>query len=141
MKFLITSIVILTLLVSPVLVVAGVGSDIQLKHKSFFESSGYVPAVQGNQPIARIIGVIVSSLLLLVSIIFLSFTVYSGIQWMTAGGNEESVKKARSRVTRATIGLVIVLGAWIITSFILNAAFGPPAPGGIEFGPFRAEIL
>jgi len=51
-------------------------------------------------------------------LLFLILIISGGYQWMTAGGNEESIGKAKKRIINATIGLVIVLTAYIITSFI-----------------------
>lgn len=85
-----------------------------------------------SQALSSRVGNLIRTVLSLTSIIFLLITVYSGIQWMMAGGNEEIIKKTKARVTRAAIGLVIVVGSWIITNFILNAAFrgGPRASPG-----------
>lgn len=104
------------------------------------EGAGYIADDSEGLPIALRIGVLLNAILMLVGMIFLIFVFYSGIQWMFAGGNEEVLKKARARIVRATIGLVIVLGAWVITSFILNAAFGrsvrPPDTGPVRFRTF-----
>lgn len=104
-------------------------TQIQRGTRQFFRETGYqVNETPGGVPIALRIGVLVNTALLLVGMIFLILTVYSGIQWMTAGGNEERVTRARQRITRATLGLIIVLGAWVITRFVLNAVFGPTRP-------------
>jgi len=55
-----------------------------------------------------------------VGINFMLMIIYSGIKWMTAGGNEEKVDKARKRIIGATIGFIIVLSAYIITTFVYN---------------------
>jgi len=47
--------------------------------------------------------------------------VYAGLMWMTAGGNEDRIKKARQILIAAIIGLVIVLSAYAITQFIGGA--------------------
>ncbi|MEI7619979.1 MAG: pilin [Candidatus Falkowbacteria bacterium] len=57
--------------------------------------------------------------LILLGVIFLVLFVMSGYQWMTAGGNEDSIKTAKSRMTNAVIGLVVVLMSWTITYFVL----------------------
>jgi hypothetical protein len=41
---------------------------------------------------------------------------------MTAGGNEDQVKKAKKFITNALIGLVITLSAYALTSFIVGQA-------------------
>lgn len=65
-----------------------------------------------------IAGGIVRSALTLIGLIFFILTVYGGFLYLTAGGNEETVKKARSVISRAAIGMLIVLFAGAITQFI-----------------------
>lgn len=65
--------------------------------------------------IVKIINVVLTILGLLVTILI----IFAGFQWMTAGGNEDKVKKARSTLTNAIIGLVIIMLAWSITRFAL----------------------
>ncbi len=52
---------------------------------------------------------------------FLILIIVSGIQWMTSGGNEEKVTKARKNIINAVIGLGIVLTAYIISNFIFES--------------------
>ncbi len=63
-------------------------------------------------------GQIVGFILSFVGVLFLILMIYAGLTWMTAGGNQEQVKKARSLMINATLGLIVVLGAYVITSFI-----------------------
>ncbi|MCR4280443.1 MAG: hypothetical protein NUV82_03405, partial [Candidatus Komeilibacteria bacterium] len=53
-------------------------------------------------------------------IIFMIFIIVAGIQWMTAGGNSESIKKAKDRLVNAVIGLVIITAAYSITYFVIE---------------------
>jgi hypothetical protein len=55
----------------------------------------------------------------ILGVLFLGLIVMSGFQWMTAGGNEDSIEKAKSRMKNAIIGLVIVLMSWTISYFIM----------------------
>jgi len=48
------------------------------------------------------------------------FILYGGLIWMTAGGNEEKVSKAKKILTAAVIGLVVVLIAWAIVTFVVS---------------------
>lgn len=75
-----------------------------------------------------IIAAIISVALSLLAIIFIVLMIVSGYQWMTAGGNEEQVKKAQSRIKNAIIGLVIVILAYVITAFVFRNL--PGGPGG-----------
>jgi lysylphosphatidylglycerol synthetase-like protein (DUF2156 family) len=71
--------------------------------------------------VAGIAGVIIETVLGLLGIIFVALLVYAGIQWMTAGGNEEKVEKSTHTIVRAIIGLAIVVAAYSITYFVFNA--------------------
>jgi|WetSurMetagenome_2_1015567.scaffolds.fasta_scaffold19938_5 hypothetical protein len=66
-------------------------------------------------------GAVIYSLLSLLGIIFLGLTIYGGILWMTAEGKEDQVEKAQKIITQAVIGLVIVLAAYAISIFVVNA--------------------
>jgi hypothetical protein len=63
---------------------------------------------------------IVNVVLQFLSVIFLILILISGYQWMTAGGNEEQVTKAKKNLSNAVIGLVIILASWSIAYFILR---------------------
>lgn len=80
-----------------------------------------------------IVAEIINTVLGLLAIIFLILMIYSGYQWMTAGGNEEMVTKAKGRIKNAIIGLVIVILAYSITAFVFKNLGGDgggktPAP-------------
>jgi len=45
---------------------------------------------------------------------------YGGFRWMTAGGNEDAVKKAKHTLMAGIIGLVIILAAWGIARFVIS---------------------
>jgi len=40
--------------------------------------------------------------------------------WMTAGGNDEKIEKAKKLISAAVIGLIIVLLAWAIVIFVIG---------------------
>ena len=46
------------------------------------------------------------------------FIIYAGFLYVTAQGNEETVKKAHRALLYAVVGGVIILGAWIILDVI-----------------------
>jgi len=72
--------------------------------------------------IRTIIIEIVNIALTMLGILFIVLIVLSGYQWMTSGGNEDSITKARKRMVNAIIGLAIVLASWTITNFIIRRA-------------------
>lgn len=92
-----------------------------LEHTS--KQAGYDTTDQSQTPeayISRIITIILSIL----GVIFLGLTIYGGIVWMTAQGNEEKVTKAKELITEAVIGLIIVIAAYAIAYFVLKLTSG-----------------
>lgn len=103
---------------------SGLSETMNKQIDSFQLKAGFSNASSAEDIIAAIISVALS----LLAIIFIVLMIVSGYQWMTAGGNEEQVKKAQGRIKNAIIGLVIVILAYAITAFVFNNLFG--GPGG-----------
>ena len=61
---------------------------------------------------------VIAGILSFLGAIFLILMIYSGYMWMTARGNDTQVTKARTIMTQAVVGLVIVITAYAITIFI-----------------------
>lgn len=81
--------------------------------------SGSVISKTGDIP--TMLGVMVSIVLALVGVYFFILILYAGFIWMTAAGSTERVGKAKSKLSSAVIGLVIVLSAYTITQFIFSS--------------------
>ncbi len=71
-----------------------------------------------SNTVMNTVGLIINIVLGLLSLVFLSLTIYSGIRWMTARGSEEEVTKAKSILTHSIIGLIIVISSWGIWELI-----------------------
>ena len=67
------------------------------------------------------IGAFIQVALSLLGVIFLLLTIYAGYLWMTDRGNEQQAEKAKKILTTAVIGLIIVLGAYAISYFVIEA--------------------
>ncbi|MFH1030015.1 MAG: hypothetical protein V1770_02020 [bacterium] len=63
---------------------------------------------------------IVKDILSLLGVVFVILSVYAGYLWMTAGGNDEQVSKAKALIRDAIIGLIITLSAYAISYYILD---------------------
>ncbi len=66
------------------------------------------------------VGMLISVFLGFVGIIFLGLTLYGGLIWMLARGNEQEIEKAKRLIEAAVIGLAIVLAAYAITYFVTS---------------------
>jgi len=74
-----------------------------------------------NTPLPNIAASVIQVVLGLIGAAFFILFVYGGFLWMTARGNDEQIKKAKKLITNAVIGLVIIILAYSISYFIINA--------------------
>ncbi|HEU0051498.1 MAG TPA: Ig-like domain-containing protein, partial [Patescibacteria group bacterium] len=75
---------------------------------------------------ARIINVALGTL----AIIFVVLIIYAGFLYMTSGGDAEKTTKAKTWIRNAIIGLIIILSAWAITTFVINKLIQATGGGG-----------
>ncbi len=71
-------------------------------------------------PLPVLIGRFIAVLLSLLGVILLGIILYAGFLWMTAGGNEENITKAKALMRNGVIGIVIIVLSFAITSFVVN---------------------
>lgn len=85
------------------------------------QQPGIVPS-QLNQPgvtnIVAIIRGVVQFILVIAFVIAFIMLLVGGIRWIVAGGDEKAVAGARSTITAALIGLVIVLVAFALIRLV-----------------------
>jgi len=89
-------------------------------------NSGYSTQSINENTLSTSIAKIIYVVLMWLGIIFLIMVIFSGFQWMTAGGNEETIAKAKKRIINATIGVAIVILSYSITYFIIWIFYGSP---------------
>ncbi|MDP3793188.1 MAG: hypothetical protein Q8R07_00345, partial [Candidatus Uhrbacteria bacterium] len=75
---------------------------------------------------ARIINVSLG----IIGTLMVAYMVYAGFLWMTSGGDEEGVKKAKMMIRNAIIGLIIILSSWAIATFVINKLLQAGGGGG-----------
>ncbi len=90
--------------------------------------------IGGATSLSFIISVIIQAVLGFLGIIFLVLTIMAGFKWMTAGGNEDEIKKAKQTLTNSVIGLIIVLAAYTITYSVFKYLPFGGGSGGVSVG-------
>jgi len=85
------------------------------------KAAGYTEKDTGLTSIQSIITQVIKTALTLVGIVFLVLMIYGGFLWMTDRGSEAQVKKAINLIQSAVIGLIIVVSAYAITYFVVQA--------------------
>jgi hypothetical protein len=68
--------------------------------------------------IPRLISGLISLTMVVAAIVFFFILVIGGIRWIMSGGDKAQTEAARSQITAALVGLVIVFAAWAIVQLI-----------------------
>lgn len=89
--------------------------------------------------IAPLIATIINSILGLSGLVFLCILVYGGVLYLISQGEVDKVKSAKSAMTSAVIGMVIIIASYAIVTFIFSSVLPgvttsptplTPLPGG-----------
>lgn len=72
----------------------------------------------GNADLKETVINILNLALGLLALVAVVMIIIGGFTWLTAGGNEEKVDKAKKIISAAVIGLIIVLLAWAVVIFV-----------------------
>jgi len=65
-------------------------------------------------------GKVINMALSMLAVLFMGVMLYAGIRWMTSRGNEEYSKKAKTALEAGIIGLIIIIMAYAISTFVLD---------------------
>ncbi len=119
--FVILTICLLTLLLSPQIILAVSGKDAVLegldKTAGVGEEGAIFDTTQTNLP--AMLGTLLNYLFGLVGVIFLTLALIGGLLWMISGGNEEKVKKAKLLITSGINGMIVIFLAYALVYVIL----------------------
>ena len=67
---------------------------------------------------------VIQVLVVLAGLIAAGFFVWGGVGYITSSGNPESLDRSKKTIFYSAIGLVIVLGAFLLTNIISDLATG-----------------
>ena len=126
MKKKIVTFVLALLLIAPVFAFAALPAFAQPSGNPVDVFGGFQTQTQdatglGNRDPREMAGSIINVVMGFLGIIAVIIILIGGFKWMTAGGDEGKVEEAKKMMTAGVIGLAIVLAAWGITVFVLNA--------------------
>ncbi len=74
-----------------------------------------------QKDITVVIGIIINAVLGVIGVVFLILLVYAGFRWLLAKGEDGEIKKARGLIEHSIIGLVIIVGCFVVVRFVLSA--------------------
>ena len=125
---------LISLILATFLLVVGIGiivvspalsaDDNLLKQTGLEATQGtaVLPAApKGGLP--ELIGTYVGYIGYFAATIMLILIIYGGYMWMTAGGNEESVKKGQKYIVWAVIGYLIIAASYLIINNLIIGIF------------------
>lgn len=75
----------------------------------------------GTRSLQDTIASIIRVALSLLGIVAVVIILIGGFKWMTAGGNQDEVDKARKFILNGVIGLAIILSAFAISKFVIES--------------------
>lgn len=94
----------------------------------------------GNEDPRIIAARVIQIFLGLLGLIALVIILYAGFLWMTSGGSDDKVGKAKKTLTNAVIGLLIILASFGIVTFILNSFLDATGVGNNNSGGGGANV-
>ncbi|MBI2031606.1 MAG: hypothetical protein HYT08_03225 [Candidatus Levybacteria bacterium] len=80
----------------------------------------------GDVDISKIPQFIVGLLFVIGVVIAIAFLIYGGIKWILSGGDKAAVESARNHIVAAIVGLIIVVGAFVILNLVIRIITGQP---------------
>lgn len=103
----------------------GIWETIEKNIKDTRTKAGYSPGTQVVDGVEKtqleiLISDTIKVILSFIGTIFLILIIWGGYLWMTAGGNDEQVGKAKDIMKNGVLGLAIILGAYILTDFAVG---------------------
>ncbi len=89
----------------------------------------------GGKDIRVFLAEIVRYFITFLGIIAVAMVMYSGFLWMTSAGDPEKVNRAKQALVNSVIGLIIIISAFAIVTFIINFMAGGGGGGTAKKKP------
>ena len=74
----------------------------------------------GQSQLMTTVGTVIKAFLTLLGIVFLVIIIWAGFNYMLSRGDTKKAESARGMILTATIGLIIILAAYAITTFVIT---------------------
>lgn len=86
-----------------------------------------IPSVPqgGTNKLGQTINLVIYVLIVLGIVLAIAFLLYASVRWITSGGDKQKLESARKTVVFAIVGLIVVLWAFLIVSFLGNILTAP----------------
>ncbi|MFA6215829.1 MAG: hypothetical protein WC768_04650 [Patescibacteria group bacterium] len=122
-SFTFLTIAFLIFLFSPQIICAQ-GEDIKAVTDGLKLSADGAGLSTNTTDLPKILGSAINYLFGIIGVIFLTIILVGGYQWMTAGGSEEKVGKAKGFIVNGINGMIVIFLAYALVYTILFALKG-----------------
>jgi hypothetical protein len=82
--------------------------------------TGLATSCTGSECLLSIIGNVINLVLGFLGVVLLVMLLYAGFLWMSSGGDTKGVQAAKTMITNAVAGVIIVAVSYAITAFVLG---------------------
>lgn len=89
-----------------------------LKAPGAFQPTAGTGAAAGATPLESFLSVFLGFFTIIGGLMFLLYFVFGGLAWLSSGGDKGKVESARTQMTNAAIGLIIVVLAQFIIGIV-----------------------
>ncbi len=81
---------------------------------------------EGARPptLYQFIGRLVNFALIIIGLVFLVLIIYAGYIWLMARGNDQEISRAVDYLRNGFIGLIVILGAYLLTNYVIFKILG-----------------
>ncbi len=73
-----------------------------------------------NKDAREVVANLINVALQISGILLIVYIIYAGYLWMTAGGDDEQITKAKNIISACVMGLLIVLSAYSLAQFVID---------------------
>jgi amino acid transporter len=78
------------------------------------------PGKEAGTLLTNLLSSIITTLTVVASLAFSIYFIIGGIKWITSGGDKTKAEEAKTQMTQAAIGLIIVVVSFFIIGIISN---------------------
>lgn len=100
--------------------IAGVSSALLAPFHAFAQVSQPTGVPTGFADFETAIGTIINTVIIVAGVAFVLLLLIGGVQYLAAAGNEDNTKRAQRLMLNALIGLVIVVLAYAVGTYVLR---------------------
>ncbi len=97
----------------------GLGGD----ESGVIGKDGFSKGATQTDDIRTVIGRIIRAVLGFLGIIFIILMLRAGFKWMNSQGDESKISEAKSTITAAVVGILIVMASYALTVMVLNYVY------------------